>query len=129
MSLDNWQLLLAYFGLGSGLLAILCHIVLRFTLDRRIRSVLPASKTYDGFYDGFFGLLRTSLFANASILPGKRFQKTMDIFYNGFRIKGFANHFEKTVAYIYFTCGSLMILVCLIVFITDFFGIVDWSSE
>jgi len=126
---DSTSFVIEVLFLTSFILTALSYLVLKLTLDKRVCKALPNDKVYDGFYDGFFGFLRTSLFANASILPGKRFQKTMDIFYNGFQIKGFANLFEKTMALLYLINVSLLIIVCLGVFFTDLLGLVTWANE
>jgi hypothetical protein len=122
---------LAQFIFASGFflalcIGIVCQILLRLTLDRRVRSELPADKIYNGFYDSYFGIWRALLFANASILPGKRFKRTMEIFYNGFDVRNFANSFEKTVAYIHIICAFILILFIPLFFITKAFGIFNW---
>ncbi|MGH1439582.1 MAG: hypothetical protein ACRBBR_05695 [Cellvibrionaceae bacterium] len=125
---DSTSFVIEVLFLTSFILATLSYLALKLTLDKRVRKALPDDKVYDGFYDSFFGFLRTSLFANASILPGKRFQKTMDIFYDGFQIKSFANAFEKTMALLYLISISLLTIVCLGVFFTDFLGLVTWAD-
>ena len=126
MMLETYQLIFSIVGVIAIIIMIVSQIILRFTLDRRVRSYLPDNKKYESFYDSFFGLWRSSLFANANILPGKRFQKVMDVFYDGFKIKGFANQFEKVVAYLNLFSGLIIILCIPIFYITKWLGIFEW---
>ncbi|MGH1441634.1 MAG: hypothetical protein ACRBBR_16085 [Cellvibrionaceae bacterium] len=124
----DWELVFYLGFLCLGIVVLLCQITLRFTLDRRVRKELPANQTYDGFYDAYFGIWRACLFANASVLPGKRFKRTMGVFYNGFDVKKFANRFEKTIAWIHISAGVIFLLCVAFYFLTMWFGIIQWSD-
>lgn len=128
MSMVNWVLVFYVFFLCLILICMACQIALRLTLDRRVRKELPDDKVYDGFYDTYFGIWRALIFANASILKGNRFQKTMAIFYNSFDVKNFANRFEKTVAWVHLVTGIVILLSLMFYFLTKWFGVIGWSD-
>jgi len=124
----DWELVFYLIFLCSGIIGMSCQIILRLTLDRRVRKVLPEDKTYDGFYDTYFGIWRACLFANASILPGKRFKKAMIVFYEGFDVRGFANRFEKNIAWLHVIVGILFFSCLIFYFLTMWLGIIEWSD-
>jgi hypothetical protein len=109
-------------------LVVICQITLRLTLDRRVRSQLPADKIYNGFYDSYFGIWRALIFANASILSGKRFKRVIEIFYDGFDVASFANRFEKIVAWLHLISAAILIGLTITVFITNWLGIFNWPD-
>jgi hypothetical protein len=128
MMLNNWFLIFDLTFLFSGLIGILCQIILRLTLDRRVRKELSAGKVYDGFYDGFFGIWRALIFANAGILKAKRFKRVMVIFYEGFDVTHFANRFEKNITWIHLIVGIIFFSCLIFYFLTMWLGIVRWSD-
>jgi hypothetical protein len=79
------------------------------TLDRRVRKQLPADKDYDNYPDWYFGFGRTIMFAYASIWERYNNSSLMKAFYNGFDVKGFANPFEKFMAYCF--CFGLLVTI------------------
>jgi hypothetical protein len=123
---DSTMLLIGIIFVASLVFTITSLLLLRFTLDRRVRKSLSSSIEYNSFYDSFFGLFRTSLFANASILSGKRFTHTIKTYYGEIDIHKFANPFEKTLSGIFLLNGILLIAIGLFVPITDSLGIIQW---
>ena len=77
----------------------ICIIILRLTLDRRVRKQLPKEKSYDHYPDQYFGFGRTIVFSYASILDYANNSSMMELFYDGFDVKNFATTFEKFIAY------------------------------
>lgn len=75
-------------------------LTLRLTLDRRVRSALPADKIYDNFPDWYLGFGRAIAFGVASIFEYPKRSPIMIDFYDSFDVKGFAHCYEKTVAWI-----------------------------
>lgn len=128
MNSIDWELVFYSVFLCSGIIGMLCQVALRLTLEPRVRNELPADKVYDGFYDGFFGFWRALTFANASILKGTRFKKTMAIFYEGFDVASFANRFEKTVAWIHLIAFAFLFSCMIFYFATMWLGIIEWSD-
>jgi len=126
MTLENWQFIFSLTGMGLMATTVLSQITLRLTLDRRVRKALPANKIYDGFFDGFFGLLRASLFGNACISFINGSKKNMEIFYDGFDVANFANSFEKTMSYVHLISACIVVLYIPIFLITKWLGIFEW---
>ena len=98
------------FGLSTTVAVVLLPLsilVLRLTLDKRVRRQLPEAKVYENYPDWYGGFGRTIIFACASISKRANNSWQMKEFYNGFNIKGFANQFERIMAF----CLFLSILV------------------
>lgn len=128
MIINFAQWLFIFIVLGSILSAMLCQIILRLTLDKRVRKALPTDKDYDSFFDGYFGIMRTSLFANACIPFMRGAKNNMEIFYGGFDVASFATSFEKTIAYIHLISFCIGVLCIPIFFITEWLGIFKWPD-
>ena len=115
-----------------GMLGLICLIlpipILRFTLDRRVRKQLPADKVYDNYPDWYFGFGRAIMFGYASIWDRANNSWQIQVFYDGFDVKSFANRFEKFIAYSF--CFGLIVIVGggTIYTILEFLGIIKVNS-
>jgi hypothetical protein len=123
----TWEVVFAMVGVGAMLLMFASMLILRLTLDRRVRKALPPDKVYDTEYDSYFGLGRVIIFGWACVVPYLNNSPKLRYLYNDFDIRAFANLFEKLIAYC--MVGSLVFLVMsgCIMYITDLLGIHDWS--
>ncbi len=100
--------------LSIGLLA-LSHLLLRLTLDRRVRSALPSDKKYDFVADWYFGYGRAVCFGYAACFDWANNSWIIKHHYNGFDIKSFANRFEKILGYLStITLAIVSSLVCVV---------------
>ncbi len=117
-------ILLAFSGV-SGILFILSPLVLRLTLDRRVRKALPVDKVYNCPLDWYGGFLRAMGFGIAAVFDRAKNYGMRD-YYNGFDVKAFANRFEKTISYIYVTSFIIFMLCIMLTYVTDWFGIFEW---
>ena len=97
MPLDIFVAMVSVSGIA---LAIVCLILLRVTLTRRLKKHLKARDKYweSGTLD--FGFLNTYIFAYACTLPFVVRSKNYQAIYNDLDVKAFATYFEKTTAYI-----------------------------
>lgn len=90
---------IAMVAVGGIVLAIVCLVVLRFTLTRRLKKHLEASDAYwqSGTLD--FGFLNTYIFAYACTLPFVSRSRNYQAIYKDLDIKAFATTFEIAAAY------------------------------
>jgi len=130
MTVDDWQLLFSFVGLGLIALMALSILLLRLTLDRRVRKeALPADKVYDAFTDWHFGFGRSIVFGWACALPYINNTPTLRALYNNVDIAGFANRIEKTIAYCMAVSVFTLVGVCVpLFFITKWLGIFVWPD-
>lgn len=89
----------AMITVGGIVLAIVCLVVLRFTLTRRLKKHLEVSDAYweSGTLD--FGFLNTYIFAYACTLPFVSRSSNYQTIYKDLDVKAFATPFERATAY------------------------------
>jgi hypothetical protein len=105
--------------------AIICVIILRFTLDRRVRWHLPSDKIYDCWLDVYFGFGRATVFGYACAWPRINNSPNVRPYYNDMDIKQFANRFEAAVGYV-LTYRVATLTASIIIFgFADLFGFYD----
>lgn len=123
----DWAYALSLVCMLFGGVTLFSIIILRLTLDRRVRKALPSDKIYNNPTDWYGGFLRSMGFAYATIIERAN-NYAMKDYYDGFDVKNFATPFEKAICYLFFVSG-LMFLVCLfLALITDWFGILEWEN-
>ena len=113
----------------SIIVSILSMIVLRLTLDRRVRRVLPKDKIYNSYMDAYFGVGRAISFGAACVFRFANDSEKLRYYYNNIDIKAFANRFEKFVAYCMYISGAILILSGIIIYATDWLGIYNWPDK
>ncbi len=120
------ELTFAFTVTFSGILLPLSILILRLTLDRRVRKQLPKDKEYDAYPDWYFGFGRTITFGCASVWDRANNSWQMQLFYEGFDVKSFASPFEKFATYCLFF--SLFILVGggAVYIILEALGLIPW---
>ena len=96
MPLDVFVAMVAVGGIA---LAIVCLVLLRFTLTRRLKKHLEASDRYweSGTLD--FGFFNTYIFAYACTLPFVSRSKNYQAIYKDLNVKDFATSFEVVTSY------------------------------
>jgi hypothetical protein len=114
-----------YFSLV--VLLILAILVLRITLDPRVRKALPSDKTYNSPLDWYGGLFRAIGFGYAALFDRAKRYAMLD-YYDGFDVKAFANRFEKAIAWIMVVSLSVFLLMNLFYLITKPFGLLEWPG-
>jgi hypothetical protein len=125
----DWTIVLALTFIGAFFLLMLSILILRLTLDRRVRKALPPDKTYGAYTDWYFGLGRTIVFGWACVLPYINNSPKLRYLYDDFDVRAFANRFEKAIAYL-MVGGLAYFFICgFIIFITEWLGIYDWSQH
>jgi len=73
--------------------------ILRFTLDKRVRKLLPKDWSYDAITDSWFwGWGRAIVFGWCAILKRSENSEYIKYSYKGINIYKLANRFEKNVA-------------------------------
>jgi len=85
-------------------------MLLRFTLDRRVRNFLPKDKIYNSYMDQWWGVGRAVTFGWCAVIPNKKHSDVVAYYYNGINIYRFANTFEKIIAYCLVGGMAIMIL-------------------
>ncbi len=123
-----WQWWFSLISVGAIALMLVSVIILRLTLDRRVRKALPADKVYNCPLDWYGGFIRSMVFSLASLSDRPK-RYAMKDYYDGFDVKAFANRFEKTTAWIYVTSFSTLSACTLFYLITKFLGLVEWPSS
>ncbi len=120
------ELTFAFTVTFSGILLPLSILVLRLTLDRRVRQQLPKDKEYDAYPDWYFGFGRAIIFGCASVWDRANNSWQIKFLYEGFDVKSFANPFEKFSAYC--LLFSLFILVGggAVYIILEALGLIPW---
>ncbi|WP_339806807.1 hypothetical protein [uncultured Marinobacter sp.] len=110
MSLLPLHILMAFISAGGAIVMLLGLVVLRLTLTRRLKKKLKQTGDYweTGTLD--FGLMNTTLFAWACVLPYMRRPRMYQNLYPGLEIKEVVGWFEKVVAY--GIIGGLSIFFC-----------------
>jgi hypothetical protein len=81
-------------------LVMISTVILRFTLDRRVRKALSSDKIYDAFPDYYYGFQRAFIFGAACVLPYVRKSWVIKLHYDNFDVASYANRFETFVSYI-----------------------------
>lgn len=110
----------------SFFLFIVSPMILRLTLDRRVRKALPEDKVYDSPLDLYGGIMRAMGFGYAVVFErAKRY--AIKNYYDGFDVKAFATPFEKAVSYTFVASLFLMIFSIVVIAITKWLGIFQWS--
>jgi hypothetical protein len=125
----DWKIVLAITGAGAIVLLFLSILILRLTLDRRVRKALPPDKIYDAYTDWYFGLGRAIVFGWACVLPYINNSPKLRYLYDDFDVRAFANRFEKAIAYLMVGSLATMLICVFIQLITEWFGIYDWSQH
>ncbi len=124
MSYFEW--LFYIIGMLALILLPLSMLVLRLTLDRRVRKQLPKDKEYDAYPDWYFGFGRAIIFGCASVWDRANNSWQMQLFYEGFDVKSFANPFEKFVAYCSFFGVTVLVGGGSIYTVLEALGFVSW---
>ncbi len=124
MSYFEW--LFYIIGMLALILLPLSMLVLRFTLDRRVRKQLPKDKEYDAYPDWYFGFGRTVTFGCASVWDRANNSWQMQLFYEGFDVKSFANPFEKFATYCLFFSLFILIGGGAVYIVLEAWGLIPW---
>jgi len=111
--------------LGSILVLVLSIIILRLTLDRRIRKALPKAKMYNAAPDWYLGFGRSIMFGCAAIFNYANKSDIKNNLYDNFDVKSFANKFEKTAAALMYLSLFTFIFLIVVTFIADWLGIIN----
>jgi len=96
---DFLELAFIFIGIAALILLPLSIILLRLTLDRRVRKQLAADKEYNHYPDWYFGVGRAMVFGYASIFTFANNSQLIMNCYDGFDVKAFANRSERFFAY------------------------------
>ncbi len=126
MTADDWKLFLSLIGFGSAVLLMLSQLLLRLTLDRRVRKALSPDKVYDSYLDDYCGYLRAVMFGNAIVFPWVRKSPAIKNYYDGFDVASFATSFEKGIAYMQTVSFGILMVCMFIFFITKWLGVLEW---
>ena len=118
-----WHEALPSVAMLSFFLCWIAIIILRFTLDRRVRKALPSDKVYDMIHDSYFGLGRVIGFALSSIFEFPKKSPIMIYHYDNFDVKGFANRFEKFWAWAMVLGLGIFLLLAAIYSHMDWLGL------
>lgn len=112
------HILMAFISAGGAISMLLGLVVLRLTLTRRLKKKLKPTDDYweTGTLD--FGLMNTTLFAWACVLPYMRRSRMYQNLYPDLNIKEAVSWFEKVAAYgiigglfVFFLFGFVFILI------------------
>ncbi len=125
---DPWLLLFEIVAAASIFLTFIMILLLRLTLDRRVRKALPVDKVYNCPLDWYGGFMRSMVFSLASLSDRPK-RYAMKDYYDGFDVKAFANCFEKTIAWIYVISFSILSVCTLFFLVTKYAGILEWPSS
>lgn len=109
------DVVIAFIGGGSIMIAILSLLILRLTLTRRLKKKLKASDDYWNTGTLDFGFLNTYVFAFACTLPFVPRSKNYQVLYKDLDVKAFATLFEKGTAYA-MTLGFAAFFICIPIF-------------
>ncbi len=123
---DFLELAFILIVITAVILLPLSMLVLRLTLDRRVRQQLPKDKEYDAYPDWYFGFGRAIIFGCASVWDRANNSWQMQLFYEGFDVKSFANPFEKFVAYCSFFGVTVLAGGGTIYIILEALGLIPW---
>jgi hypothetical protein len=123
----TWEVVFAMVGVGAILLMFVSILILRLTLDRRVRKALPPDKIYDSPHDWYFGYGRTIAFGAACVFNYINNSPKLRYLYDDFDVRAFANRFEKVIAYCMVGSFVFFMMCGCIMYITDLLGIHDWS--
>ncbi len=125
--INDWQLCFSFVFIALGILWILCWLLLRFTLDRRVRKALPADKEYDAFPDMYLGFGRAFIFGGFCVFDHMNNAPMYKELYDNFDVRTFANRFETFIAYSMMIAFFIFIALAIFLFSTDVLGLIDWS--
>ncbi len=122
--IDLLELVFIFIGITALILLPLSILILRLTLDRRIRQQLPPDKIYNNYPDWYFGFGRAIIFGCASVWDRANNSWQMKLFYNGFDVKKFSNCFERFFAYCLFLSLLLFGVGGTTYSLLDWFGVI-----
>jgi len=128
VTIDKLQFVFSLFGICLLATFFISWVLIRLTLDRRVRKTLPKNKIYQSYMDNYLGIGRAATFAWCAIISNKKHADLIKLYYNNVNIYTFANRFEKYLSY--GMIGSLFILLFIfgpIIFITDWLNILEWD--
>jgi len=94
-----FEWLIFIIGMMGMIFLPLSILLLRLTLDRRVRKQLAADKEYNHYPDWYFGVGRAMVFGYASIFTFANNSQLIMNCYDGFDVKAFANRSERFFAY------------------------------
>ncbi len=126
---DGWVTLLTIIILGSVALGIISWIILRFTLDRRVRKALSPDKIYNAYPDSYGGFMRTLIFGGFCVFDHMNNASMYKELYDNFDVRNFANQFEKLLAYLMVVSFLIFLAFAIFFCITDIFGIIEWPDS
>ncbi|MGH1486061.1 MAG: hypothetical protein ACRBCI_07550 [Cellvibrionaceae bacterium] len=129
MKTDSWILFFDSIFLVSMILMFLSLIILRLTLDPRVRKALPVDKEYNSFTDSYFGFLRVIIFSGFCVFDHMNNAPMYKNLYNDFDVRNFSNKFEKCFSYILFVSVFILVACMVFFFITKWFGIFEWPES
>ena len=122
-----WQDLHTLLGLGFIILFLFSWVLVRLTLDRRVRKSLPQNKNYNSYMDQWFGVGRAATFAWCAIVPNKKHADVVAYYYNEIDIYTFSNKYEKLFSFGFIGGFFLLLFVTIPVhLVTDYLGIFEW---
>ncbi len=111
----------------SIVLLFLTQLLIRFTLDRRVRKALPANKQYDFVTDWYFGYGRSICFGYAACFDWANNSWVIKDYYDGFDIKNFASPTEKIMGFIMSMSILTLILSTFFYYVTKWTGLLLWE--
>ncbi len=123
---DFLELAFILIVITAVILGPLSVLVLRLTLDRRVRKQLPKDKEYDAYPDWYFGFGRAMIFGYASVWDRANNSWQMELFYEGFDVKSFANPFEKFATYCLFFSLIILIGGGAVYIVLEAWGLIPW---
>lgn len=118
---DYWQPTSIIFFLSSYIILILSMIVLRFTLDRRVRKTLPPDKLYISYMDANFGVGRAISFGGACVFDYANNSEKLRYYYNNVDVRSIATPFDKFFSHCMVISGGIGVLAIPFVFIIDYY--------
>jgi len=119
------ELAFIFIGITALILLPLSILLLRLTLDRRIRKQLAADKEYNNYPDWYFGFGRAIIFGYASVWDRANNSWQIKTFYDGFDVKNFANRFERFITYSLFFSLTILMIGGVLFIVLEILGIIN----
>lgn len=122
-----WEFIFIVLFFGSLFFSVISLVILRFTLDRRVRRSLPLNKEYNSPLDFNFGFMRVIGFSYAVVSDWANNSHMIKDYYCGFDVKSFANLFERFLSFVFVISGSFLVFGAVFYLVTKYSGLLQWA--
>ncbi len=117
------EVFVGFLALGLFAVAVISQIFIAATLDRRLKKAFESNPNIIQQTSWYFRIVSIAL--NVVFKNRSSKDRFMKYHYQGFDFRGFASPFEKAMCFTYTICSLSAILIILLCYPAEYFGLVD----